>query len=286
MHKYIRKIANKIIRILLIRSLVKSNAERGESILKSSLEMIVPDISQQYSTFRIDPNDKFLNLKIRCQHAFQVTLMLQAINFLKSINETTVNIVDIGDSAGTHILYINELSKDKKFQINTLSINLDSKAVEKIQARGLNAKLCRAESLHIGNDGFRADLFMLFEVLEHLFDPISFLRNIAKNSECRHMLITVPFLVSSRVGLGHIRCDSKDISFAENTHIFELSSDDWDLIFQFSGWRVIHRDIYTQYPKNGLYRFTKYIWHRKDYEGFYGVILERDTSQSDLYQDW
>jgi len=213
--------------------------------------------------------------------------MLKSVDFLANkLNVSKLNIVDIGDSAGTHLLYLNELSKKTNVLINTLSVNLDSEAVEKIKARGLNAKLCRAEDLHMGSDSFRADLFMLFEVLEHFFDPISFLRDIAKKSDCQYILITVPLLASSRVGLSHTRRDSKEISFAENTHIFELSSGDWDLIFKFSGWRVIIRDEYTQYPKNGLLRFTKYIWRKMDYEGFYGVLLEKDMSHSDLYQDW
>jgi hypothetical protein len=81
----------------------------------------------------------------------------------------------------------------------------------------------------------------------------------------------------------------KDRAFnAETTHIFELSPSDWDLIFRFSGWRIVKSVRYTQYPKSNINPLSllRYIWRKLDFDGFYGVILEKDDSISKRYQDW
>ena len=75
-------------------------------------------------------------------------------------------------------------------------------------------------------------------------------------------------------------------NYAENTHIYELCPEDWKLIFTFSGWKVVYENIYYQYPRYGLFKFTKYLWKKKDFEGFYGVILKKDFKYSKLYKDW
>ena len=65
------------------------------------------------------------------------------------------------------------------------------------------------------------DLFMSFQMLEHLNSPIEFLKSLSKNSKCNYFLITVPFLAKSRVGLEHIRGKLSENVRAENIHVFE-----------------------------------------------------------------
>jgi len=73
---------------------------------------------------------------------------------------------------------------------------------------------------------------------------------------------------------------------AENTHIFELSPEDLQLLFKFAGWSVVFERIYLQYPRKHWLRITKNYWRMFDFEGFYGVILKRDSTWSKLYTDW
>ncbi len=73
---------------------------------------------------------------------------------------------------------------------------------------------------------------------------------------------------------------------AENTHIFELSPEDLQLLFKFAGWSVVFERIYLQYPKKHWLRITKRYWMMFDFEGFYGVILKRDSTWSKLYTGW
>ena len=74
--------------------------------------------------------------------------------------------------------------------MDTLSVNLDPRAVEKIKARVLERFLCRAEDLDL--PGVDIDLFTSFEMVEHLHNPAIFFHRLAKKSSCRKILITRP----------------------------------------------------------------------------------------------
>ena len=95
-----------------IKSLIAANMERGEKAILDLLLILVPDIENQYSTFQINKNDFYTNLKTRCQHAFQVSLMVKALDLLsKNYGQKVATIVDIGDSSGTHMIYVQEFAK-------------------------------------------------------------------------------------------------------------------------------------------------------------------------------
>jgi hypothetical protein len=260
---------------VLIASLNTAAREQQLVDLAQELEKIVPDITFQYSCFNVD--SPYIYKKVRYQHAFQISLVDKII---QELNNPFV--VDIGDSCGTHLQYIKGLY-DKK-GIKTLSVNLDLNAVKRIKAKGLNAIHSRAEDLEKYN--VKADIFLCFETLEHLMDPCHFLQYLSSKTKVKYLIITVPFLRKSRVGLRYIRNDKKEIVCAENTHIFELSPQDWKLITKHSGWGIVEEKIYLQYPRKSLLKMTKIHWKRFDFEGFYGMVLKRDDSWSSLYQDW
>ena len=268
---------------LLTQSLISTNRERKEVELKAELKNIIPDLTNQYSGFQIDMNNKYQVNKLYNQHSFQMNLVLKAIKYLEK--KDNLNIIDIGDSSGTHILYLKYLLKD--LNVNPISVNLDKKAVDKITAKGLKAIHCRAEELHI-KENIEADLFLSFETIEHFFDPISFLHNMATKGSAEYFVVTIPYVQKSRVGLHHIRNPKYEEQgyTAERTHIFELSPEDWNLIFRFSGWEIVYSDKYTQYPKKNPLFITKYIWEKIDFNGFYGVILKRNLDIANKYKDW
>lgn len=265
-------------------SISLAQREQGLSKLTTSLREIVPDISNQES--REDFNySAYWELKRRTQQAFQCSLMMRAI---EGFPTKKLTVADIGDSAGTHMLYLRELTKGQ-LDIDTVSINLDPRAIEKIRARGFRAVLKRAEDIDpkdIG--GNQLDLCTSFQMVEHLHNPAVFFRRLAKNRLCKKILITVPYLRKSRVGLHHLRSKSSEIIYAEDVHIFELSPEDWGLLLLHSGWKIVFSKIYYQYPKKVpvVSQLLKVYWRNTDFEGFWGVILEKDTTYSDLYQDW
>ena len=245
------------------------------------LRQIAPDISRQELTSMSSIGD-YWELKRRALQAFQCTMMLKALEFFTAKNLT---VVDIGDSAGTHMLYLKELARDK-FDIDTIGVNLDPAAIEKMEAIGQKAILCRAEYLDLGDQ--KVDLFTTFQMVEHLHNPSIFFRRLSKRSLYNKMVVTVPYMKKSRVGLHSIRNKVNKPVIAEEEHIFELSPEDWTLLFLHSGWRVVYSKIYYQYPVNLpiVNKILAQFWRRTDFEGFWGVILEKDTTLADYYQDW
>lgn len=256
-------------------------SQNGYRELIKKLRETVPDISNQQESEKETFND-YWEFKRRTLQAFQCSLMLKALEYLP-LGKLTI--VDIGDSAGTHMLYLKELTKCR-FDVDTISVNLDPRAIEKIKARGLKAILCRAEELDLGERPI--DLFTSFQMVEHLHNPSIFFRRLAKKSSCNKLIMTVPYLKKSRVGLHHIRNRTDKIIFAEDEHIFELSPEDWTLLLLHSGWKVVYSDIYYQYHRRMpiVSQVFSWYWRNTDFEGFWGVILEKDTTLSDRYQDW
>jgi hypothetical protein len=274
---HVKALLKKAFFYTLLKSVRASNRARREAELKQRLIEVVPDIRSQYTGHTIAHDDACKLERMRCLNAFQVGLAQRAMQL---VGRPNLNVVDIGDSAGTHLLYIKALSSQA---IATLSVNLDPVAVAKIRAKGLQAICCRAENL--GEHGIKADVFLSFQMLEHLLDPISFLRNLSE-IDCEYFVVTVPYVARSRVGMRYVREHLPGNWSAEDVHIFELSPDDWDLIFRFAGWRVVHADRYLQYPPSGLLRLTRPLWRWYDFEGFYGVILEKDHTIASQYQSW
>jgi 2-polyprenyl-3-methyl-5-hydroxy-6-metoxy-1,4-benzoquinol methylase len=261
---------------LFLLSLKAAAREQGLQVLAQQLRKIVPDLEDQYSQFAVKGD--YLETNVRLLHAFQVSLIKEVIK-----DFTDPVIVDIGDSAGTHLRYMQALfSSDRK--IRALSVNLDPKAVERIKAKGLKAICARAEDLCAYQ--VNADIFLCFEVMEHLFNPCQFLHDLAQKTNVKYFIATVPFVRKSRLGLRHIRKQQPIPVFAESTHIFELSVDDWRLLVQHAGWRMLKEKIYFQYPRKSVLRFLKPFWAKCDFEGYYGMILTRDSTWSSLYKDW
>src|SRR3990167_4669052 len=91
--------------------------EQGLWSMYRYLEGVVPDITDQYTTFRVDTD--YLRLKVRALHAFQMSLVRAALNIRGSRQEPTSYVVDIGDSAGTHTQYLREYCRDLSIPVPT-----------------------------------------------------------------------------------------------------------------------------------------------------------------------
>ena len=172
----------------------------------------------------------------------------------------------------------------KESNLKLVSVNLDTNAIKKIKEKGLEAIHSKAEELSKYN--INPDLFMSYQTVEHLNSPITFLKSISQNSNCEYFLLTVPYILNSRIGLEHIREKSENKVHAENIHIFELCPKDWKLLFKHSGWEVVKEKIYYQYPRMHPLRILKNTWAKYDFEGFYGVLLKKNHYWTDKYLDW
>ncbi len=258
-----------------LRSLKAAAREQGLDAIVRQLEVIIPDISDQYTSVRLD--SEYITRKIRQAHAFQTRLALKACD----LKPDARLIVDIGDSSGTHLRYIKALLDH---DVHTLSVNMDPHAVERIRAKGLEAVCCRAEELH--HEHGAADIFLLFETLEHFMNPARFLYDLGKSTPDCLLVVTVPYVARSRIGLHHLRGPVHRKASAENTHIFELSPQDLRLLCNFTGWEIVHQETYLQYPRRHPLRLTKSLWRAEDLEGFFGLILRPAPQLAELYTDW
>lgn len=267
--------------ILKLKSLKSAVKEQNLSETVVKLEKIIQNYYDQYNHVKIEGD--YWNYKVRALHAFQVNFGIEAIyKVKKNLNKDELTIVDIGDSSGTHTLYLKNFIRD--FNLKAVSVNLDNDAIKKIKNKGLEAIHSKAEDLNKYN--INPDLFMSYQTVEHLNSPVTFLRSIAKNTTCEYFLITVPYLLSSRIGLEHIRENLDSKVHSENIHIFELSPNDWKLLFKHTGWEVMLEKVYYQYPKKHPLRFLKSSWAKYDFEGFYGILLKKNPYWTDKYLDW
>lgn len=258
---------------LFERSLRAAAREQGlERVVRRLAEL--GGVEQQYTTNKID--SEYLRQKVLTQNAFQVSLASPELPSGAGL------VVDIGDSSGRHIQALKALNPGCRARF--MSVNLDPVAVEKIRSKGLEAECIRAEEL--AARGLEAEVFLLFETLEHFSDPFHFLHDLARKSSCRSLVLTVPYVRRSRLGLHHIRQGLREKVGAERVHLLELCPEDLRLLFAHTGWRVKREMVYRQYPSFGPLHVLRAAWARYDFEGFYGAVLERDDRWSSLYESW
>lgn len=166
-----------------------------------------------------------------------------------------------------------------------MSVNLDQTAVDKINASGGKAVLCRAEDYE---PECSVDFYLSYEMVEHLHNPALFFYKIAKADKGKYMVITVPYVSKSHVALRRSMDRSRQLITAEQEHIFEFSPEDWKKICMHAGWKVIESEIYFQYPRHipVISQVCRALWRKYDFEGFLGLVLKRDMSVARRYVDW
>lgn len=261
---------------LRVASLQAALKEQRLDSTYEQLRKIVPDITQQYSTYAVDT--QLIELETRGLQAFQVRLAEEAMRIAHAAGAPSrLTLIDIGDSSGTHIEYLRALHGE----VRSLSVNVDAEAVAKIKARGLEAVHASAEEVE--RYDIKPDVLLCFETLEHLPDPSNFLSRLAKVTSARTFALTVPYVRRSRVGLRYIRRGLPEVAGPETTHIFELSPADWRPLFMFSGWRVVAERVFKLYPRIHPMVVTRPLWQAVDFEGFYGAILSPDETWREQY---
>ena len=277
---------SKIKERIMINNLKRVSHRYDDINIRKMINDLGVDLRDQY-TMQAEMTDYTMR-KMETQQAFQISFTLRAVDYLsdKGIvsDDMRLSLVDIGDSAGNHLKYLRHKLENKYTDIETVSVNLDPVAVEKIRRRGGTAVLCRAEDY---KPDVPVSLYLTYEMVEHLHNPALFFHNMAMANNGQYMVMSVPYVKNSRVSCLYIDDGKQDKVYAEGVHIFELSPTDWKRLVMHSGWRVIDSEIYCQYPVNSLFTpFYRWLWKRSDFEGFLALFLERDISQANRYQDW
>ena len=192
---------------------------------------------------------------------------------------------DVGDSDGSVRLMLKECFYGDK--LKSIGINLQQSAVNKMKAKGLEG--IRADALSLGHQGINYDIVSVFETLEHLPNPIEFLKGIRTVTNVR-LVVSVPFIRHSRVGLSYIsdkwpkKWPKDKKPTVENTHIFELSPTDWEKIFLHTGWKIGNQWKLMMFPPNKLSRLIMQpFWRFVSFEGFWFVSLHKYSKYSAKY---
>jgi len=214
------------------------------------------------------------SLRVRLLICAEVYFLEQVVRSLFKENSGW-SILDIGDSDGsTRLLLKASLGVD----FESLGVNLQQKAVAKMRARGLKGEC--VDAMDLGKSKSKYDIVSLFETMEHLPDPVGFLRSI-RNIVGQRLVISVPLLNRSRVGLRYLDSDwpADKAATIENVHVFELCPSDWERLFRHSGWRVDREWKIRHYPSRGLLKhIMQFAWRRISFEGFWFVSLKRESA--------
>ena len=270
---------------LSARSIQKALQEQGLSDLCDRLREIVPDTSDQYTVgFERADFERYWETKMRGLHTFQVSSALEAIDWLDRQNITVVDLGDSGKSCRLH----QALAPPETVK-RVVSVNMDEVAVRKIRDKGGEAIHARIEDVKI--DGLCAGSHDQFRNprAHYKSGRVStqpYWRRRRLQNTCSPVR---PLPPREPVRGNLIRRSGEQIPphiTPEETHIFELSPADWQLLARFSGFRTIFSRIYLQYPKRSVLRLSAPIWRRLDFEGFLVLFLERDFSLSNRYTGW
>ncbi len=269
---------------LSTKSLEAAAGEQGLGETIRRLRTIIPDLRDQYTDFFDDDEyDRYWEKKMRHLHAWQVDCVQEALMIIDGQN---LVLADIGDSSGNHGIYLKEILEAGQIS-KVISVNIDPVAIEKVKNKGGEAILSRAEELDL--HGVKADLFLSFETVEHLTDPLRFLHDLATRGSSEYLFMSVPYRKTSRFGGFHMRQEESlltDKMTAEEVHIYEFSPEDWVLLARFAGFKPVFTRTYLQYPKRSPLRLLAPLWRKLDFEGFFGVLLKRDLGLAVKYTGW
>jgi SAM-dependent methyltransferase len=265
-------------------SLKAAVAEQGLADLVESLRAVLPDLRDQYTGgFAATEYARYWEPKTRALHAWQVRCALEA---LAETPGQGLVLADVGDSSGNHAVCLKALAPPGKVG-RVVGVNLDPVAVEKVRAKGGEAVLARAEELDL--TGLRPDLYLSFQMVEHLTDPVRFLHRLATVGKAERLLVTVPYRRRSRFGGDLLRLPEAawpERLTAEEVHVYEFSPADWMLLARFAGYATVRSSIYLQYPRRSWLRLMAPLWARLDHEGFLALFLRRDLGLARRYTDW
>lgn len=267
-----------------------------DALSKKAIAGMVKEDNRYYSIWKLSfealPNlvDHFVNSKLDTEAVARVRMLIcaetyflkEVITILNSNGLCINNYLDIGDSDGAVRILLRRSMEN--FKIETLGINLQTEAVWRIREKGLAAECI--DAMHIHRNGKSYDIVSVFETLEHLTDPISFLINLREMVGLR-LIVSVPLITKSRVNLAYLgnKWPKEKVPTIENTHIFELSPKDWQKIFLHSGWSIEAEKNIRQFPSRGLLKWLmQYLWRNISFEGFWFVSLKKDNTYTQRFQ--
>lgn len=103
------------------------------------------------------------------------------ISLITQILEYTeyVNILEVGCSSGSFLSKLTKALDNSKIlsRVNIVGIDIDADAIKRSVDRGLELKVSSIEEFALNNSS-SYDLILHFELIEHLINPLGFMRNV------------------------------------------------------------------------------------------------------------
>ena len=126
-------------------------------------------------------------------------------------------------SKGTQFAFNSELEMEwaewiKKLKPSIEKVRFPSSGTEATMSAVRLARAYTKRDIIIKFEGCyhgHADLFLSFQMLEHLFDPVSCLHELASKTSTDYFVVTVPYVARSRVGLKYLRHSPSALRFTE-----------------------------------------------------------------------
>jgi hypothetical protein len=268
----IRNAKRKIFNVLSSKAILDAKNEDIEfkKIWEVS-QKAFPDLENHFTSVTLD-NEAILRVRyLICGEVYFLKKIIE--EFTRNRKTKECKYLDIGDSDGSVRLIMNKIMNEIK--IDSLGINLQTEAVNRVKATGLKAECI--DAMKMGKLGRKYDIVSLFETMEHLPDPIGFLDSM-HDVVGERLVISVPFIRRSRVGMQYLtdKWPKDKLPNIENTHIFELSPEDWIKIFRHTGWKVEDQWKLLQFPRRGILKYImRYAWIKISFEGFWFVSLSK-----------
>lgn len=192
------------------------------------------------------------------------------VNFTKDFTDgkSFNNVVDIGANSDLVLKHI-----DAKHKIG---VNVQDDIIDRLNQQGIEAR--RSVGKDIPLEDNEVDLTICFETLEHVPDPISFLRELERIT-CVNgkVLLSIPWVASTNILSRHHGGRFKDREEADN-HVFELSPLDFQKILSYTSFKVFK----YQKLNNYLYRydaisnyFLKKHFSHEYFPAIQGYVLEK-----------
>lgn len=276
---FLKKLIKKLVSHVSFNSTLRvvSNDRELKKIWDDSLETF-PDFSQHFSIPTVEVEEE---ARIRMLIAAETSFVYESIERIKNDVTLPVTFADIGDSDGSVRYLLSKMYADS--ELDSIGLNLQAQAVAKMKKLGLKA-ICE-NAMDLSDKEMSFDIVSVFETLEHLSDPIGFLKSMSKIVN-KELIISVPYLRKSRVGLQYLNKNWPEEvkSTIENQHIFELSPTDWKKLMIHSGWKIQKEKIIKAYPRLSYHRLIlEPYWRYMSFDGFWFVSLTKDNTISRNY---
>ena len=148
-------------------------------------------------------------------------------------------------------------------------MNVQYDILNRLQSQGIEARKSTGKSIPVADN--ESDLSVCFETLEHVPDPISFLRElerITKNNS--RVLLSIPWVRETNIlskfhGGAFIDRDEAD------NHIFEFSPEDFLKIISYTGFSVVrYEKLHNYYYKYDI--FSNYLLKKHFFNKFFPAV--------------